>query len=452
MDMEVQRASVTDTELPRRPGRAEPDRSPERGAILGARWRFLADASAILESSLEYKETLTNVVRLVVPRIADYAGIALLADDGSLSWAYSAHCDPAKEPLVGRLRAHQPQMSLENNPTAAALRSGETQVIQLVDDAFLHTVARDDTHLALLKQLAPTSLIILPLAARERMLGSLVLATTRDSARRYTDRDVAIANEVGRRVALAVDRALLFRAAEQAGRAREQMVAIVSHDLKNPLATIEMAVSFLLEELVPSDPAHEREREQLQAIHRSATRMYGLIHDLLDVAAIEAGQLAVTRSSWMVDVLLRDALELLRPLAASRRITLVADSSPSLPPVVADRDRVLQVFSNLGGNALKFTPADGRVEIRVVPRDSMMAFEVRDTGPGIATDELPHVFDRFWQSAKGARGGVGLGLAIAKGIVEAHGGSINVTSEPGHGSCFAFTLPVATAERRLRVP
>ena len=218
---------------------------------------------------------------------------------------------------------------------------------------------------------------------------------------------------------------------------------MVSHDLKNPVATIQMAVSFLLEEIVPNDAAHELERKQLNAIHRSAQRMYRLIHDLLDVAAIEARQLKVTLSPLAVDVLIADALELLGPLAAAKRIAIVTAASAALPPVSADRDRVLQVFSNLGGNALKFTPNDGQVELHALLRDSMVEFGVRDTGPGIGSDELPHVFDRFWQAQRTGRGGVGLGLAIAKGIVEAHGGEIHAESEPGRGSRFVFTLPVA---------
>lgn len=139
-----------------------------------------------------------------------------------------------------------------------------------------------------------------------------------------------------------------------------------------------------------------------------------------------------------------DALELLGPLAAAKRIALVTDLSPALPNVVADRERILQVFSNLGGNAIKFTREDGRIEIRAIVRDATVEFAVRDTGPGIAPEDLPHIFDRFWQSRKTARAGVGLGLAIAKGIVESHDGGMRVESELGSGSTFTFTLPVAT--------
>ena len=416
----------------------------ERGAIR-TRWRFLAEASAALDRSLDYEETLTNVVRIVVPRMADYAGIALLREDGSLTWGYSAHADPEKQDLAAQLRAYQPQLQIENNPTAISLRTGETLVIKSVDDAFLRTIARDERHLALLRRLEPTSIIYLPLSAREKKLGSLILGTTSHSRRRYTDRDVAIANEVGRRVSLAVDHALLFRAAEQAALARDQMMAVVSHDLRNPLATVQMAVSFMLDEIVPNDVAHEPERTQLNAIHRSADRMFRLIQDLLNVTAIDAGRLAVTRSPLAVDDLMSDALELLRPLAAAKRIALVANVPPTLPRVVADRERVLQVFSNLGGNAIKFTPEDGRIELGATARGTSVELSVRDTGPGISHEDLPHIFDRFWQAKKTARGGVGLGLAIAKGIVEAHGGRIRIESELGHGACFAFTLPVATS-------
>jgi signal transduction histidine kinase len=449
MESEVRHEAVRDTDVAR-PGavRVTPEPVFERAAIIRARWRFLAEASTTLDRSLDYKETLTNVVQLVVPRMADYAAIALLGEDGSLNWGYSAHADPAKEGLAADLRAYQPQLNIENNPTARTLRSGETQVVKVVDDAFLRTIAREDRHLAILRELAPTSLIYLRLAARDRVLGSLVMATSAESGRRYTDRDVAIANEVARRVSLALDHALLFRSAEQAARAREQMMAVVSHDLRNPLATIQMAVSFLLEELVPDDAAHEPARKQLHAVHRSADRMYRLIQDLLNVAAIEAGQLAVTRTALQVDVIVTDALELLRPLAAAKRITLVTELTPALPPVEADRERLLQVFSNLGGNAIKFTPENGRIEIRAIVRDTSVEFSVLDTGPGISSEDLPHIFDRFWQAKKAASSGVGLGLAIAKGIVESHGGGIRVESTPGRGSCFAFTLPVATSRPR----
>jgi signal transduction histidine kinase len=204
-----------------------------------------------------------------------------------------------------------------------------------------------------------------------------------------------------------------------------------------------MMVDYLLEDLVPDDEAHRQQRKQLLGIHRSAERMYQLIHDLLEVAAIEAGRITVERSPLAVDALVSDALELLRPLAAAKRITLVTDVPPALPAVDADRERVLQIFSNIGGNAVKFTPEGGQVEIHATLREGAVEFEVRDTGPGIETDDLPRVFDRFWQARKATRAGAGLGLAIAKGIVEAHNGAIRAESERGRGSRFSFTLPIA---------
>jgi signal transduction histidine kinase len=414
-----------------------------RTAITGPCWRLLAETSGLLDRSLDYQETLTNVAQSVLPRIADCVVIALTAPNGSVTGDFSAHRNPERNELLGRLSSCWSHRSRANRWLAEMLRATETQIIESVDNVFLESVDADDGLRAILRELAPLSMIFLPLKARQQRLGCLVLATTSDSNRTYKRRDVAVANEVARRAALAIDRALLYRTAEQAARVREEMMAIVSHDLKNPLATIQMAVQFLLEDIVPNDSVHEPGRVQLQVIYRSAKRMYRLVHDLLDAAAMEAGQLPIDPTSLAVDVLIGDALELLRPLAAAKRISLTVETEPALPKVRADRERILQVFSNLGGNALKFTPDDGLVEIRAALRAGKVEFTVRDTGTGISPNDLPHIFERFWQ-AKKTQNGVGLGLAITRGIVQAHGGEIRVESAVGCGTTFRFTLPVVS--------
>jgi signal transduction histidine kinase len=256
---------------------------------------------------------------------------------------------------------------------------------------------------------------------------------------------LALATEIGKRISLALDNAGLYRAAEQAVRVREDTVAMVSHDLKNPLATIQMAVTFLEDEIVPSDESHAVKRKHLDIIHRSAERMHRVIHDLLDAAAIASGHVALAVSPTAVYELLLDAVDLLRPLAATKRVALLTCVSSGLPPVVAGRDRIMQVFSNMVGNAIKFTPEGGRVEIGAILSGTLVEFSVTDNGPGISAGDLPHLFDRYWQAQKSTRTGVGLGLPIAKRLVEAHGGSVRAESELGRGSRFTFKLHVAAA-------
>ena len=416
-----------------------------RRAMTGPPWRFLAEMIWGLDRSLEYRETLANIVESVVPRIADYASISIRGPGNSLTREASRHRSPSRSAALRRLSDHWSALPAGGSALGDLLRTLETRIADVADDASLQALFPDEDIRALARELGSRSMLFVPLLSRGHCLGCLVLATTSESNRTYTDCDVAVANEVARRAAIAIDRAVLYRELTRAARAREEMLTIVSHELKNPLATIQIAASFLLEEMTPKDAAHQSGRAQLQAIHRSAQRAHRLVHDLLDIAAAEAGQLPMSRAPIGVDVVVGDALELLRPLAGPKGISVEPTLEPALPAVLVDRERILQVFSNLGGNAVKFTPKGGRIEIRARRQGAAVQCSVADTGPGIPAEELPYVFDRYWQATRNARGSVGLGLTIARGIVEAHGGEIRVESEMGRGTNFTFTLPIAAA-------
>ncbi|MFL5383484.1 MAG: ATP-binding protein [Longimicrobiaceae bacterium] len=229
-------------------------------------------------------------------------------------------------------------------------------------------------------------------------------------------------------------------AAEAAVRARDEVLRIVAHDIGNSLSAVKIH-ALVLERTLPAGDGEARKRTT--AIRDLTVQMDRLRQDLLDVAAIEAGRLAVEPVELEVDAVVAEAVEALAGVAAEKGVALSAAVEDGLPRVFADRERVLQVLANLAGNAVKFTPSGGRVEVSAARAGDEVRVAVRDTGPGIAAEDLPYVFDRFWQARSTRRAGAGLGLAIAKGIVEAHGGAISAESIAGEGSTFAFTLPVA---------
>ncbi|HUF65846.1 MAG TPA: PAS domain-containing sensor histidine kinase [Gemmatimonadaceae bacterium] len=233
----------------------------------------------------------------------------------------------------------------------------------------------------------------------------------------------------------------LLDAARRAARMRDEVLGVVSHDLRNPLSVVRMCVSSLLDD---PPPPMETARALVREMSHSVDWMERLIQDLLDVASIEAGRLRLARQVVNATALFDEAVALARSLANHSGSVIKATSSGSLPGVLADHDRVLQVFANLIGNAVKFTPRDGRITLTAASENHYVLFSVSDTGPGIDESEREHLFDRYWQAQRlGRRGGAGLGLAISHGIVDAHGGEIRVQSEPGKGSTFTFTLPVA---------
>jgi signal transduction histidine kinase len=285
--------------------------------------------------------------------------------------------------------------------------------------------------------------MVVPLLMRGQLFGTITLVSSTRS-RIYGPGDLRLALALADRAAVAIENARLYRASVDATQLRDQVLGIVAHDLRNPLSAILLNAAALRRH--GPDP-ERRSQKRGEAIHRAATRMNRLIQDLLDVAVMESGQLTIERARLSARDLIVGAVDMQRPLASSLSLELRVDLDREVPDILGDRDRLLQVFENLIGNAIKFTNAGGCITVGATSRDQEVIFRVADTGPGIAPENLPRVFDRFWQATSTNRQGAGLGLPITKGIVEAHGGRIWVESTPHRGTKFSFTIPKATPEQ-----
>ena len=403
------------------------------------RARFLAAAGERLSASLDVEGTLRELARLAVPTLADVCFVDIVDADGSLRRVDVTHADPAVAPVAETLRdlANERRVS---SLTRKAVETGLPVVIDHVDETILQQLAPTEEHLAALRALKSRAVIAVPLVARANTLGAVAFIAT-NPTRNYGDEERTLAVELARRAALAMDNARLYTAAQAATRARDDVLAIVSHDLRNPIHTIHMSAA-LLQELYP-DPQELLVR-QLAVIRRASRRANALIQDLLDVSRIESGTLAVERGPLDAQSLVDDVVVEMRPIAEEKQLALEGTWTGPPAEVPGDRDRLIQAFSNLIGNAVKFTPPDGRIDMIGAVVNGMVEYRIRDTGAGISADHLPHLFDRFWQAKRTGRAGAGLGLFITHGIVEAHGGTLTVESTEGQGSTFVVRLPLKT--------
>jgi len=400
--------------------RAAAEREERRAA-------FLATAGQELASSLDYEHAIATLARLVVPNIAEICVIDLAQPEGALRRAEVRHRDAEQE------RAMQSRIGevFDDVPEALArvIQERETRIIGYTSSLLNYAgVAPDEQR----------SLLAVPLVSRGQTLGVILAASAQGVI--FTQEDAALLGELSRHGSLAIDNARLYLDSQQAVQAREEVLAIVSHDLRNPLNAVMLAASLLQ----TSDKVAPDDREQLDIIDISAKRMQRLIEDLLDVTRLEGGKrLPIEPAPLEVKSLFEETYELFRSQAVTSSITLQYKAGDRVPPVHADRHRVLQVLSNLIGNAMKFTPAGGMITYRAEPEDGSVLIVVADSGPGIPKENLGDIFNPYWQAKRTARLGAGLGLPIAKGIVESHGGRMWVESEPGNGTKFFFTLPVA---------
>ncbi len=404
-----------------------------------ARERILFEAALAMAESLDFDETVRSLAELAVPALADWCVIDVLEDDGTLQAFEAAVQEGEAAGAPPALRRYTRSAREGAHPVVRVLESGEPRLFPTFP-----AVLREDAGAA-----APDlgTTLSVPMVAHGRVLGVITLA---GAARRqpFDTADLELAEKLARIAALEVENARLYRTAqeaqrraEQATRAREEVLGFVAHDLRNPLSASNMHIGKLL---TTGLPEAER-RKHLQAIRECTASMDHLIQDLLDVTRLAAGGISVEPEPLAPGALLAEAASMLGVVADAAGISLCREVCGDPPAVLANRERVLQVLSNLVGNAIKFTPTEGTIRLRAMACGEAVRFSVSDTGSGIAEEDLSRVFDRFWHARDGRGAGAGLGLAIARGIVEAHGGRIWVESRVGAGSTFHFTLP-ATPE------
>lgn len=420
--------------------------------------RFLAEASSVLASSLDYDVTLANVARLAVSTLADYCIVDLLelGELPTVRRVATAHADMQKQDLVDQVRRFPPLLD-SDGIVARVVRTGQPQIISHLSDAAVEASALGrPEHQEILRALRPQSILCVPLIARGLTIGTILFAHAQ-SGRRYTPDDVDLATELGRRAAIAVDNARLLREtiaargaaeaaaaqASAANRAKADFLAVMSHELRTPLNAIGGYTELI--ELGLRGPVTEEQLVDLARIKRSQRHLLSLINDLLNYAKLEAGRVQYEIEQLSVSEILGSLEPLIAPQMAAKQLR--PDWEPGHHDALtirADGEKVRQILLNVLSNAVKFTPAGGRIGVTAEQSDGTVRISVRDTGVGIPADKLEVIFEPFVQLSRGLTqhsDGTGLGLAISRDLARAMDGDLIAESVAGEGSTFTLELP-----------
>ncbi len=402
--------------------------------------RFLANASTLLASSLDYETTLATVARLVVPFLADWCMVYIRGTDQTMHCATAIAADPAKQLLADELRHGDAQLSRH----LRLPQTGQSQLIAEVSDADMADLAADQRQLAILHAIGLRSMISIPLLARGRLVGTLLLAAV-ESGRSYGVNDLVLAEDLAGRMALAVDNARLFEELHAADRVKSELLAHMSHEIRTPISGVLGMTDLLLE----TDLAAEQ-RDFIETMRTGGKALLAVVNGVLDYSKIEAGKLELEHAPFDVRACVEEAIDMVAIMAADRSLDLACVFEPALPHrLIGDMTRLRQVLVNLLSNATKFThEGDVFVSVAAHALDDahyQLDFSVADTGVGIPADHLQDLFTPFSQLGAATYrryGGTGLGLAISRRLVALMGGQIGVESQVGVGSTFSFSIPL----------
>ena len=404
------------------------------------RFRFLADCSRRLSSSLDYAAVIEALPQLCVDGIADWAILYVVNDEGRVERLQVAHRDASKREQIAALR-DMPFEPTDAHPVVRVLHEREPILARRIEPGVLDSFSATEGYVDLVQQLGITSYMIVPMIARGRALGAIALVAS-DPAREFGDDDVALARDLALRAALALDNARLYRVAQEANQAKTDFLAVISHDLRTPLSSI-LGYSELLLLGVP-EQLGDGSTEQVRRIRTAGNHLLYLIDELLAYARLDAGRDIVNPRDVDAREVVHDVASVVKPLAEERGLRLDV-SIPDRPvPCRTDPDKLRQVLTNLAWNAIKFTER-GAVGLDMEAREDLVRFRVRDTGVGIAPEHLERIFQPFWQVREGGRrgpeDGTGLGLSVVQRLTELLGGRVSVESHVGDGSTFTVAVP-----------
>jgi PAS domain S-box-containing protein len=401
--------------------------------------RFFSEAGTALSALVDLESTMQKIARLAVPFFADWCVVDILSPRDQIERIAFAHQDREKESILKELVERSPLGWNSSAASAGVLRSGKPQFVSEVPEGFIDAVARDEHHRRLFTALDPISYIIVPLLVREKAIGTISFVSS-ESGRHYSTGDLEVANELARRAATAIDNARLYRELKQAHQQKDDFLAMLAHELRNPLA----AVLYANETLKLTD---HRDNPAVEVIDRQVASLSHLIDDLLDVSRITQDKIQLKKEFISAATVVERSVATASPQIEERGHQLTLDVADEAMPLFVDPTRVEQILVNLLNNAAKYTAEGGRIVVRAFPRQGWAVFEVRDTGVGIPAEMLPRVFELFTQveqSLDRSQGGLGIGLTVVRKLVEMHGGRVRVQSEGADlGSQFTVELPLS---------
>jgi signal transduction histidine kinase len=392
----------------------------------------------VLASTLDYEKTLHTIARLAVGELADWCAVDLVQAGGSVRQAVVSHVDEEKIKWAKELNKRYPPDYAGPTGVGHVIRTGQPELYPEISDEMLVTAARDEEHLAIMRELQIKSALIVPMIARGRTLGALTLISTQ-KGRRYGEPDIALAMEIATRAAIAMDNAQLYRSALAASEAKSAFLATMSHELRTPLNAIIGYQSLLTEGINGS--LNESQLGQLSRMRASADHLLELIEEVLTFSRLEAGQEVAQRGEADLRPIVEEAVTMVTPLLEAKGLGLRLDLVDAR--IFTDAGKLRQIVLNVLSNAVKFSDR-GQISVRARLNESVAEISITDTGIGIAGENLERIFEPFWQveqSSTRRAGGTGLGLSVARSLARLLGGEITAKSKLGEGSTFTVTVP-----------